>query len=314
MALHEERARFIDTKEFMSTQIDDLMKKDLRGAQVVRELECKYYETVERLENLQNENERLREDYSKSREEVRILEMRYEDKIKNLEYQLNEQENNERLMMEKILTEHNVNVKELNKEWESRLDEVESKMRGALSAKEDIEIELQKVLDSVDIIKQEHALEIKEIIERIKDEEYHTYESKLTALFARIEVLESARDEFRRDNCEFTRYGQSKEVKLQETIITLQSETTKLRAENASLLSKVEEQSQIIEKLKAEIVSKDLKAGGILTENNELHMLLNKKKESYALEIDMLLKEHKKDRNDWEYLRESIDLLILSST
>ena len=100
--------------------------------------------------------------------------------------------------MEKILSEHNVNVKELNREWDSRLEEVELKMRNALNVKEDLEMELQKVLDTVDIIKQEHSIEVKELIERIKDEEYNMYEEKLHALVARISSLEQNRDESRR--------------------------------------------------------------------------------------------------------------------
>lgn len=39
--LNEERRRGIETREVMANQIDDLMKKDLQGAQIVRELESK---------------------------------------------------------------------------------------------------------------------------------------------------------------------------------------------------------------------------------------------------------------------------------
>lgn len=39
--LNEERRRGMETREVMANQIDDLMKKDLKGAQIVRELETK---------------------------------------------------------------------------------------------------------------------------------------------------------------------------------------------------------------------------------------------------------------------------------
>lgn len=71
-----------------------------------------------------------------------MLELRYEEKVRSLEYQLNERDTNEKLTLEKVLTEHNVNVKELNREWEGRLEEIETKMRAALNSKEDLEIEL----------------------------------------------------------------------------------------------------------------------------------------------------------------------------
>ena len=165
----------------------------------MRELENKHYTVKEQYDNLRTENERLREENQKSREEVRLLELRYEEKVRSLEYQLNERDTNEKLTLEKVLTEHSVNVRELNREWEGRLEEIESKMRAALNAKEDLEIELQKVLDSVDIIEQEHALEVKDLVERIKDEEYSKYEEKVAALTARISALEQARDESRRN-------------------------------------------------------------------------------------------------------------------
>ena len=62
------------------------MRKDLRGAQIMRELETKHYHAIEQLENLRIENEKLREEYTRSREEVRMLDLRYEEKVKNLEY------------------------------------------------------------------------------------------------------------------------------------------------------------------------------------------------------------------------------------
>jgi hypothetical protein len=56
-------------------------------------------------------------------------------------------------MLDKIIIEQNITVKELNRDWESRLEEIERKTRDTLNRKEDLEIELQRVLDSVDIIK-----------------------------------------------------------------------------------------------------------------------------------------------------------------
>lgn len=140
--LNDERRRGIETREVMSKQIEDLMAKDLKGATLVRELESKYYDSLEHIDSLKNENEKLREDYLKSRDENNLLELRYEERIKNLEFQLNERDKNEALMMDKILTEHNVSVKELNRDWESRLEEIEKNSRGTLNRKEDLEIEL----------------------------------------------------------------------------------------------------------------------------------------------------------------------------
>jgi hypothetical protein len=84
--LNDERRRGIETKEAMVKQIEDLMSKDLKGATLIRELESKYYESLEHIDNLKNENERLREDYLKSRDETGLLELRYEERIKNLEF------------------------------------------------------------------------------------------------------------------------------------------------------------------------------------------------------------------------------------
>lgn len=259
---------------------------------------------MEHLDNQKRENEKLREDYLKSRDEVNLMELRYEERIKNLEFQLNEREKNEKLMMDKILTEHNVSIKEINKDWESRLEEIEQKSRAAMNTKEDLEIELQRVLDSVNIIKQEHSLEVKELIERIKDEEYNKFEEKLLALNARIKALEEAREEYARRISEENREGQNRERKLQENLLKLEAEANQLKSENMTLRGTLQELTEANNKLKADIVSKDLKIGNLERENHELHQVLNNKKQHHTNEVDTLLMEHKRERISWDNLRE----------
>lgn len=237
---------------------------------------------------------------------MNLMELRYEERIKNLEFQLHEREKNEKLMMDKMLTEHNVAIKEINRDWGSRLEEIEQKSRAAVNTKEDLEIELQRVLDSVNIIKQEHALEVKELIERIKDEEYNKYEEKLLALNARINALEEAREEYARRLSEENREGQHREKKLQENILKLEAELNHQNSENVTLKGTLDEYRETNNKFKADLVSKDLKIGNLERENNELHQILNNKKENHTSEIDNLLQEHKRERISWDNLREGI--------
>ena len=264
----------------------------------------RYYEAQEAIENQKRENEKLREDYMKSRDEVNLLELRYEEKVKNLEFQLIEREKEEKLLMDKILTEHNVNVKELNAEWGGRLEEAEKKYRTAMNTKEDLEIELQRVLDSVNIVKQEHSLELKELIERIKDEEYNKYEEKLLSLTARLSALEQAREEHSRKLAADFNEGQHREKKLQDNLLGLEADNNKLISENMSLKNHNEELRQTNDRLKAEIVAKDIKISNLDRENIELHQILNNKKEHHSQEVDNLLREHKQERISWDNLRE----------
>ena len=92
---------------------------------------------------------------------------------------------------------------------------------------------------------------------------------------------------------------------MQEHILMLDASSNKHKSENMALNTRVEEQTAIIEKLRSDIVSKDLKMNGLQNENNELHMLLNNKKQSNRGDMDQIIKDHKQERKDWEELRES---------
>lgn len=61
----------------------------------------------------------------------------------------------------------------------------------------------------------------------------------------------------------------------------------------------------MVDKLRNEIVAKDLKMGGLTNENGELHLLLNNKTEANRADLEKLLRDHKRERGDWEELRES---------
>ena len=173
------------------------------------------------VEGLKRENEKLREDYMKARDELNLKENHFEAKVNNLEFQLNEKDKEDKLILDKILNEHRLNVKELNANWERRFEEIEKRNQSLLNEKENIELELQRVIDSVGIIKQEHQIELKDMQDRIYDQEFQRFEDQMQALNAKIKLLEESRENLSRTSTEEGRYAIDREKKLQRQKATI---------------------------------------------------------------------------------------------
>jgi len=302
--LNEERNRAINSQEKLSKQVDDLMMKDLKGAQLIRDLESKYYDGMKTIENLKRENEKLREDYLKARDELNLKENHMEARINNLEFQLNEKDKEDKLILDKILTEHKVNVKELNSNWERRLEDLERRNQGLSSEKENLELELQRVLDSIGIIKQEHQMELKEVQDRIFDQEFRRYEDQIQALNSKIKLLEENREQGTRTKTEDGRGLYDRERKLQETLVRLEGENNQMKNEKLALNSQLADLRELVERLRGEIGNKDKLLFKLEGELAELHSLIQTSKDNHEKDLTSLMIDHKKERASWDLLRE----------
>lgn len=265
----------------------------------------RYYDAMKSIEGLKRENERLREDYIKARDELGLKENHFEAKVNNLEFQLNEKDKEDKLILDKILNEHKLNVKELNSNWERRFEELEKRNQGMMNEKENIELELQRVIDSVGIIKQEHQIELKDMQDRIYDQEYHRFEDQVQALNSKIKLLEESRENLSRMNTEEGRSLIDRERKLQDALINAENELAQLKNERVSMMSKVSDMREQEERHKSEIQNKDRLIYKIETELSELHVLLQTTKDNHERDISSLIGEHRRERSNWDSLRDS---------
>lgn len=255
-------------------------------------------------DNLKRENERLRDDYIKARDELNVKENHYESKINSLEFQLNEKDKEDKLLLDKILNEHKVSVKELNGNWERRLEELERRNQSLSSEKENMELELQRVIDSIGIIKQEHLIELKDIQDRIYDQEFNRYEDTIQSLHAKIRLLEEGREQTTRLANEDSKSSISREKRLQDKLTNAEAELNHLKNERVSIQSQVFDLKETNERLKGDLANRDKIIYKLETELSELHGLLQSTKDSHDKDLSSMLLEHKRDRNNWDMLRE----------
>lgn len=264
----------------------------------------RYYDAIQTVENLKRENEKLREDYLKARDELNIKENHYEARVNNLEFQLNEKDKEDKLLLDKILNEHKIAVKELNGNWERRVEELERRNQSLSSEKENIELELQRVVDSITIIKQEHLLELKDTQDRIYDQEFHRYEDVVQGLNAKIRLLEEGREQATRLANEDSKSSISREKKLQETLVKVEAELNHLKNERVSYLGQLADLKEANERLKGDLSNRDKIIYKLETELSELHTLLQTTKDSHERDLASMLSEHRRERNNWDMLRE----------
>lgn len=264
----------------------------------------RYYDAMQSVENLKRENEKLREDYLRARDELNLKENHYEARVNNLEFQLNEKDKEDKLLLDKILNEHKIAVKELNANWERRVDELERRNQSISSEKENIELELHRVVDSIGIIKQEHLLELKDTQDRIYDQEFHRYEDIVQGLNAKIRLLEEGREQGTRLANEDNKSSISREKKLQETLIRVEAELNHLRNERVTYLGQLSDLKEANERLKGDLSNRDKIIYKLETELSELHSLLQTTKDSHEKDLGSMICEHRRERNNWDLLRE----------
>lgn len=82
--IQEERHRSMHTKEVLMKQVDGFMKKDMESASILRDMEVRFHETQNENENLKRENSKLREDYLKNRDELMMKESRMEEHLRSI--------------------------------------------------------------------------------------------------------------------------------------------------------------------------------------------------------------------------------------
>lgn len=256
------------------------------------------------VEGLKRENEKLREDYMKARDELNLKENHFEAKVNNLEFQLNEKDKEDKLILDKILNEHRLNVKELNANWERRFEEIEKRNQSLLNEKENIELELQRVIDSVGIIKQEHQIELKDMQDRIYDQEFQRFEDQMQALNAKIKLLEESRENLSRTSTEEGRYAIDREKKLQEALVRSESELNQLKNERVSVQSTLADLREQTERLKAECLNKERLVYKLETELSELHQLIQSTKDNHERDLSALIGDHRRERANWDSLRD----------
>lgn len=259
---------------------------------------------MQSVDNLKRENEKLREDYLKARDELNLKENHYESKINNLEFQLNEKDKEDKLLLDKILNEHKISVKELNGNWERRLEELERRNQSMSSEKENMELELQRIIDSISIIKQEHLIELKDTQDRIYDQEFHRYEDTIQSLNAKIRLLEEGREQTTRMANEDSKSIISRERRLQDSLNQAEAELNHLKNERVSLVSQLSDFKENNERLKSDLSNRDKIIFKLETELSEVHELLQSSKDSHEKDLSSMLLEHKRDRNNWDMLRE----------
>lgn len=256
------------------------------------------------VENLKRENEKLREDYLKARDELNVKENHYEARVNNLEFQLNEKDKEDKLLLDKILNEHKIAVKELNANWERRVEELERRNTSLSNDKETIELELQRVIDSISIIKQEHLLELKDTQDRIYDQEFHRYEDIVQGLNAKIRLLEEGREHATRAANEDSKSAISREKKLQESLLRAEAELNHLKNERVSYMGQLSDLKESNERLKGDLSNRDKIIYKLETELSELHSLLQTTKDAHERDLGSMLSEHRRERTNWDMLRE----------
>lgn len=264
----------------------------------------RYYEAMKSVEGLKRENEKLREDYMKARDELNLKENHFEARVNNLEFQLNEKDKEDKLILDKILNEHRLNVKELNANWERRYEEIEKRNQSLLNEKENIELELQRVIDSVGIIKQEHQIELKDMQDRIYDQEFQRFEDQVQALNAKIKLLEESRENLSRTSTEEGRHAIDRERKLQEALVKSESELNQLKNERVSVQSTLADLREQNERLKSECLNKERLVYKLETELSELHQLVQSAKDSHERDLSALIGDHRRERANWDSLRD----------
>lgn len=304
--LHEERHKSQHTKEVLMKQLDGFMKKDQEGAQIVRELEARYYDSMHDVENLKRENERYREDYLKARDELQIKESRWEDRLRGLEFELVEANKENKIQVDKLMADYAVATKESNREWEKRIDELERRVKGSQCAKEEAEMELQRQTENMSAVKLEHQLEMKDMLNRMKKDLENEYEDKSRCMEVRIGVLEEKREKHMREVVDNYKESSFRESKIQEQLLKTEGENNVLLADKKNFEARVEELTDVVERLKEDLGDKERLMVKLEDENSELHRVLQGKKDLIQQEINNLVIEHKGERKNWEDLREGI--------
>lgn len=85
-----------------------------------------------------------------------------------MEFELLETNKENKIIIDKLMTDYGIATKELNSEWERRSEELERRIKRALCEKEEACLELTRLAESMSTIKHEHELEMKELINRMK--------------------------------------------------------------------------------------------------------------------------------------------------
>lgn len=71
-------------------------------------------------------------------------------------------------LVDKVISDYEIASKELNKQWEVRVDELEKRSQRAICEKEEALLQLTRQTDSVSTMKHEHQIEMKEMVYKMR--------------------------------------------------------------------------------------------------------------------------------------------------
>ena len=85
-----------------------------------------------------------------------------------MEFQLLEKDKELKSLVDKTISDYEIASKELNKQWEMRVDDLEKRCHRAIVEKEEALLQLTRLTDSVSTMKHEHQIEMKEMLYKMR--------------------------------------------------------------------------------------------------------------------------------------------------
>jgi predicted nucleic acid-binding Zn-ribbon protein len=237
-----------------------------------------------------------------------------QDRIRTLEERLAQQQRlykqldeTSKASYERSKRDHSEEVKEISRDYESKLESAEDLIHQLRGNKDALEKEISNLRASINQLKVSHRDEISDAQDKVREEETQKFNNTLRNLEQRMKSVEEARETLTKRNQDLQREMLRNEKRNMEQILSLEATVNHLRDDKAELQDQLHNALNTIEMLRNEIQMNNSTIERLQNENEELTVTMNQRKEAHLEQLEQMANEHFSEKKKLEYAKEMLN-------
>lgn len=286
---------------------EENLRREMEDSKAYQEVEYKFNKALNEKNLLSLELANLQEHYEKaqqaSQDRIRTLEERLAQQ-QRLYKQLDE---TSKASYERSKRDHSEEVKEISRDYESKLESAEDLIHQLRGNKDALEKEISNLRASINQMKASHRDEISEVQDKVREEETQKFNNTLRNLEQRMKSVEEARETLTKRNQDLQREMLRNEKRNMEQILSLEATVNHLRDDKADLQDQLHNALNTIEMLRNEIQMNNSTIERLQNENEELTVTMNQRKEAHLEQLEQMANEHFSEKKKLEYAKEVLN-------